>query len=222
MLSEAVQHYLKAIYKLGKRQAAQDPVTTSLLAERLGVTPASVTNMVKKLAELRLVEHTPYQGVALTRTGEKVALEIIRHHRLLELYLARALGYPWDEVHAEADRLEHAISEELEDRIDQILGHPTIGAHGEPIPSRRGDMEVLRYRRLSELEVGQKAVIRRVRDCYPEMLRHLEELGLRLGVQVEVQDKPPFQGSLLLKVDSARKRQNLGVEVAERVFVEMA
>ncbi len=219
MLSEAVQDYLKAIYKLG--QAGAEAVTTSLIAERLEVAPASVTNMVKKLAELHLLDHTPYQGVELTEAGEKIALEIIRHHRLLELYLAEALGYPWDEVHAEADRLEHAISEEFEDRIDHVLGHPTIGAHGEPIPSKQGAIETLRYLRLSDLETGQRAIIRRVSDRFPEMLRYMEEVGLKLGAQVEIQQKSPFQGPLLLKVNDSRKKRHLGLEVAEYIFVEL-
>lgn len=220
MLSEAVQDYLKAIYKLG--QDGQSPVTTSLIAERLEVAPASVTNMVKKLAEMRLLEHTPYQGVELTAAGEKIALEIIRHHRLLELYLAETLGYAWDEVHAEADRLEHAISEEFEERIDQALGFPRVGAHGEPIPSKQGDIDNPRYQPLAELQPGQRAVVRRVSDRFPEMLRYMEEIGLKLGVQVEVREKAPFQGPLLLRIGGGRKKQSLGLEVASHIFVEVA
>lgn len=219
MLSEAIQDYLKAIYKLG--QGEEGPVTTSLIALRLEVAPASVTNMVKKLAEMRLLEHTPYQGVELTAAGEKIALEIIRHHRLLELYLAETLGYPWDEVHAEADRLEHAISEEFEDRIDQALGHPRVGAHGEPIPSKQGDIDNPRYQPLAELQAGQRAVVRRVSDRYPEMLRYMNGIGLKLGAQVEVREKAPFQGPLLLRIDGGRKKQFLGLEVASHVFVEV-
>ena len=219
MLSEAVQDYLKAIYKLG--QGETGAVTTSLIAERLGVAPASVTNMVKKLADLRLLEHTPYQGVKLTPAGEKVALEIIRHHRLLELYLAEILRYPWDEVHAEADRLEHAISEEFEDRIDQVLGHPKVGAHGEPIPTKQGAIDTDHYQALAELQTGQRAVVRRVSDRYPEMLRYMEEIGLKLGVQIEVREKAPFRGPLVVKINEARKQQPLGLEVASHIFVEV-
>lgn len=139
MISESVQDYLKAIYMLANSPDTGDGVvTTSLLAERMGVSAASATNMIKKLADIRLAEHMPYQGVELTEAGKKVSLEIIRHHRLLELYLSEALGFAWDEVDAEADRLEHAISEDFEDRIDRALGSPIVGAHGEPIPSRRG------------------------------------------------------------------------------------
>lgn len=219
MLSEAVQDYLKAIYKLG--QGEDGPVTTSLIAERLEVAPASVTNMVKKLAELRLLEHTPYQGVELTAAGERIALEIIRHHRLLELYLAETLGYAWDQVHAEADRLEHAISEEFEDRIDQALGFPRVGAHGEPIPSKEGDIDKPRYLSLAEVAPGQQAVVRRVSDRDAGMLRYMGEIGLRLGVRVEVREKAPFQGPLVLRIDGGRKRQSLGLEVASHIFVEV-
>ncbi len=219
MLSEAVQDYLKAIYKLG--QGEEGPVTTSLIAERLEVAPASVTNMVKKLAELRLLEHTPYQGVELTAAGEKIALEIIRHHRLLELYLAETLGYAWDEVHAEADRLEHAISEEFEDRIDQALGFPRVGAHGEPIPSKQGDIDNPRYLALAQMQAGQQAVVRRVSDRHPEMLRYMDEIGLKLGVRIEVREKAPFQGPLVLRIDGSRRKQSLGLEVASHIFVEV-
>ncbi|MBQ35174.1 MAG: DtxR family transcriptional regulator, partial [Gemmatimonadaceae bacterium] len=135
MLSEAVQDYLKSIYKLGRSPEVETMVSTTLIAERMGVSAASATNMIKKLAEMRLLEHRPYQGVVLTPAGVKIALEIVRHHRLLELYLRQALGYDWDAVDAEADRLEHAISEDFEDRIDEALGYPTVGAHGEPIPT---------------------------------------------------------------------------------------
>ncbi|MBM3280182.1 MAG: metal-dependent transcriptional regulator [Candidatus Handelsmanbacteria bacterium] len=218
MLSEAVQDYLKAIYKLAQAEAGS--VTTSLIAARLEVAPASVTNMVKKLAELRLLKHTPYQGVELTPAGVKIALEIIRHHRLLELYLAETLGYAWDQVHAEADRLEHAISEDFEDRIDQALGYPRVGAHGEPIPSKQGDIDTPSYQPLAQMQAGQQVVVRRVSDRYPEMLRYLDEVGLKLGVRLEVREKAPFQGPLVLRIGGCRKRLTLGLEVASQVFVE--
>ena len=134
VLSESVQDYLKCIYKLATVESPTT-VTTSLIANRMKVSAASATNMIKKLAELNLLDHKPYQGVALTASGEGIALEIVRHHRLLELYLSQALGFSWDEVDAEADRLEHAISEDFEERMDEVLGHPTVGAHGEPIPT---------------------------------------------------------------------------------------
>lgn len=219
MPSQAVEDYLKIIYKLKKSGEKPDRVTTSLIAERMGVAAASVTNMVKRLADMKLLKHTPYRGVELTRAGEEKAIEIIRHHRLLELYLSRALGYPWDEVHAEADRLEHVISEEFEQRIDQILGHPTTDPHGEPIPTKQGKIRKSAYSRLSELEPGQPAVIRCVSDCSAEMLRYMDQLGLRLGTVVEVREKAPFEGPLILWIDSA-KEQHLGLEVAHHIFVD--
>jgi DtxR family Mn-dependent transcriptional regulator len=177
--------------------------------------------MIKKLAEMHLLVHTPYQGVGLTGAGKKIALETIRHHRLIELYLAQALGYPWDQIDAEADRLEHAISEEFEDRIDKALGYPTIGAHGEPIPTKQGKIEDLDYPRLSDLETGQPAIIRRVSDRNPEMLRYMDQMGLQLGTRVEVREKAPFSGPLQLKID-ADKEEALGLEVAYNIFVDLA
>src|SRR5438105_1463282 len=143
MISDHMQDYIKAICQLG---AGGAEVSTSAIAERLDVSPASVTNMLKKLAELRLVRHLPYQGVELTASGRKVALEVIRHHRLLELYLAESLGYSWDQVHAEAEKLEHHISEEFEDRIAASLGNPTLDPHGDPIPTRGGERDERRHR----------------------------------------------------------------------------
>ncbi|MEE2833954.1 MAG: metal-dependent transcriptional regulator, partial [Candidatus Latescibacterota bacterium] len=174
MLSKAVQDYLKVIYKLSRAPEAGAMVSTTLIAERMEVSAASATNMIKKLAELRLLEHRPYQGVELTPSGVKMALEIVRHHRLLELYLRQALGYDWDTVDAEAERLEHAISEDLEDRIDEALGFPTVGAHGEPIPTKDGNIAEPEYSRLADLREGQRACIRQVSDRDPELLRYLD------------------------------------------------
>ena len=219
MLSQAIEDYLKFIYKLQHNGNPEQRVTTSVVAERLGVSAASVTNMIKKLAEMHLLVHAPYQGVELTIAGEKIALETIRHHRLIELYLAHALGYSWDQIDAEADRLEHAISEEFEDRIDKALGYPTVGAHGEPIPTKQGQIEDLEYYRLSDLSIGQPAIIRRVSDRNPEMLRYMEGLGLQLGTRVEVREKAPFSGPLQLQID-AEKEESLGLEVAHNIFVD--
>ena len=218
MISQSMGDYLRTIYKLGQRQDG-GPVTTSLIAEKMDVAPASATNMIKKLAEMRLLVHAPYKGVELTSAGAKVALETIRHHRLLELYLTQALGYGWDEVDAEADRLEHAISEEFEDRIDAALGYPTVGAHGEAIPSKQGDIRTNGYRPLADLDVGSAAVIREVSDRDPEMLRYIEQMGLQLGTDVEVRGKAPFKGPLQLKVGEGRDC-SLGLEVARNIFVE--
>jgi DtxR family Mn-dependent transcriptional regulator len=217
-ISQSMGDYLRTIYKLGQRQEG-GPVTTSLIAEKMDVAPASATNMIKKLAQMRLLVHAPYRGVELTSGGTKVALETIRHHRLLELYLNQALGYSWDEVDAEADRLEHAISEEFEDRIDAALGYPKVGAHGEPIPSKQGNIETNAYRPLADLEVGSAAIIREVSDRNPEMLRYIGEMGLQLGTDVEVRTKAPFQGPLQLVVGEGRDC-SLGLEVARHIFVE--
>ena len=220
MISQAVEDYLKSIYKLQHGGAEKERVTTSVIADRMQVAAASATSMIKKLAEMHLLVHTPYQGVELTNAGKRIALETIRHHRLIELYLAQALGYPWDQIDAEADRLEHAISEEFEDRIDKALGYPTIGAHGEPIPTKQGQIEDREYARLSELETGQPAVIRRVSDRNPEMLRYMEEMGLQLGTRVEVREKAPFSGPLQLKIN-ADKVKSLALEVANNIFVDL-
>lgn len=221
MLSQAAQDYLKWIYKI---QNGHDPVAsvnTSMIAEKMEVAAASATNMVKKLAEMKLVQHMPYRGVELTSAGEEIALEIIRHHRLLELYLADALGYRWDEVDAEADRLEHVISEEFEDRIDEALGYPTTDPHGAPIPTKEGDIEQGGCLRLTEIEAGQTTVIRQVSDRSPEMLRYMADLGLRPGAEVAVMEKAPFNGPITVCVDGEGEHA-LGVEVASHVFVAVA
>ena len=192
-----MQDYVKEIYKLrleGKR------ATTSAIAARLGVRPPSVTAMVKRLSALGLAEHAPYRGVELTPAGERVALEIIRHHRLLELYLAQALGLSLDEVHSEADRLEHALSEELEARIDRSLGYPTHDPHGDPIPNAKLRMARASLRTLASLEPGDEATIRRVPDGDDELLRYLAKLALVPGKKVKLSRAEPFGGPLTVRV----------------------
>jgi DtxR family Mn-dependent transcriptional regulator len=220
MLSQSIEDYLKSIYKLQKGGETIEKVTTSLISERVEVTAASATNMIKKLAEMNLLKYAPYRGVELTPAGEKIALETIRHHRLIELYLSEALGYPWDAVDAEAERLEHAISEEFEDRIDKALGYPTVGAHGEPIPSKQGTIDEPNYPRLSDLEKGSSAIIRRVSDRNPEMLRYIGEVGLQLGTHLQVCDKAPFSGPITFAIEAGQE-QSLGIEVAQNIFVEL-
>lgn len=220
MLSEAVQDYLKVIYKLSRAPEAAAMVSTTLIAERMEVSAASATNMIKKLAELRLLEHRPYQGVELTPSGVKMALEIVRHHRLLELYLRQALGYDWDTVDAEAERLEHAISEDLEDRIDEALGFPTVGAHGEPIPTKDGNIAEPEYSRLADLREGQRACIRQVSDRDPELLRYLDRSGLVLGTRIRISEKAPFRGPIRLDVFE-RGEQHIGLDVAEAIYVDV-
>jgi len=214
MQTQAVEDYLKAVYEL---QREQGTVATTALAARLGVTPASATGMIKKLAAMKLVTYEPYQGVRLTRAGRKIALEVIRHHRLIEVYLAEALGLPWDRVHEEAEKWEHVLSEELEDRIDELLGHPTADPHGAPIPSRDGKLPRGRRVPLSELKPGQSAVVAEVSDHDPELLRYLGELGLYPKTPVKVLAVEPFGGPLHLTV-GGRKR-TLGLEAARYVLV---
>lgn len=217
MLTQAAEDYLKVIYKL---QGNHEVVSTTAVAERMTVSAASVTNMIKKLADMGLVAHTPYQGITLTAAGQKVALEIIRHHRLLELYLAEALGFAWDQVDAEAERLEHVISEEFEAKMDAVLGYPTTDPHGDPIPSKDGVLDESRYGRLADVEPGQSAVIRRVPDSNPDMLRYLAELGLIPDVTVDVLKKEPFNGPLLVKVGAIE--HHIGHQVASSVLVDDA
>jgi DtxR family Mn-dependent transcriptional regulator len=192
-----MEDYLKVAFRL---QAEGGTVTTQRLAEELGISGPSVTNMVKRLHELGLVRHTRYHGVELTEAGQKVALEVIRHHRLLELYLAETLGYDWDQVHAEAERLEHHVSEELESRMDSALGFPTVDPHGDPIPSREGTIAAVPATRLLDLEPGQSARVSRVSDRDPDQLRYLGELGLFPGTTVAVVEKLPFEGPVRIRV----------------------
>lgn len=199
-ISPAIEDYLKAIYTLGR---SQPQVTTSLLADHLGFKPASVTGMLKTMADLQLVRYTPYHGVELTPAGERIALEVVRHHRLLELYLVEALGYGWDEVHDEAERLEHHISEKLEARIAARLGQPDFDPHGDPIPSVEGRLPADADARLSELGVGDRGSIARVRDQQPERLRYLADLGLVPGASLEVVASAPFDGPLSVQIGGA-------------------
>lgn len=171
-----------------------------MLGEQRGSKPGSVTGMIKKLAEMNLVQHTPYQGVQLTAAGERVALEVIRHHRLIELYLVEALGYSWDEVHEEAERLEHVISEKLEARIAAHLGHPDVDPHGDPIPTLEGTLPVSDDLRLADLAVAERGRVVRVRDQGAERLRYLADIGLIPGACVEVTESAPFDGPVSLRV----------------------
>jgi DtxR family transcriptional regulator, Mn-dependent transcriptional regulator len=189
--SEAVENYAKAIYAIQHRSGT---VTTNAIAERLGVTAASASGMVKKLDSLGLVTHVPYKGVELTEDGERLALEVIRHHRLLELYLAESLDVPWDRVHAEAEVLEHVLSEELEELIAAKLGHPTVDPHGDPIPTADLVIDERPTSSLADLNLGARATFVRISDSDPEMLRYLAERGIAPGDEFEVVDKQPFDG----------------------------
>ena len=217
--SEAIQDYAKAIYAL-QRRADGHPVATTDLAERLRVTPASVSAMLKKLAERGLVEHVPYRGVLLTPAGERVALEVLRHHRLLELYLAEHLGVPWDRVHEEAEALEHVISEDLEARIAAKLGEPTHDPHGDPIPSVDLQIDEGDARALESLEAGATGRFVRVSDSDPEMLRYLDSRGVRLGDALEVVDRQPFGGPLTVRFGEDLHTLGGGLAAAMRVELD--
>jgi DtxR family Mn-dependent transcriptional regulator len=216
--SSAVEDYAKAIYALQAR-AAGVAVTTNALAERMGVTAASASAMVKKLDGLGLVTHQPYRGVQLTPRGQKVALEILRHHRLLELYLAESLGVPWDRVHEEAEVLEHVLSEELEELIAAKLGDPTHDPHGSPIPTRDGQIEEIATIALQVLEPGMRGRFVRISDADPAMLRYLSERGIAPGDPFEVVDKQPFDGPLFARFGEAV--HVLGGELARAMRVEV-
>jgi DtxR family Mn-dependent transcriptional regulator len=199
-ITPAIEDYLKAIYNL---QLAHPQVTTSLLAEHLKFKPASVTGMLKTLAEFHLVSYTPYRGVELTSSGQRIALEVVRHHRLLELYLVEALGYSWDEVHDEAEALEHVISEKLEARIAAHLGHPSHDPHGDPIPRKDGTMPSTHDTTVADLSIGQSGEIVQVCDQLPERLRYLADLGLVPGANVTVVASAPFDGPVTVQVGDA-------------------
>ena len=214
MHSQAIEDYLRAIYEL---QCAEGQVGTNLLAERLGVTPASVTGMLKKLAEMKLVIHEPYQGVRLTKAGQKIALEVLRHHRLVERFLAEALGVPWDRVHEEAHKIEHVISEDLEERMDAMLGYPTTDPHGSPIPRPDGTIDESANTRLAELETGQSAVVAEVSDHDSTLLRYLGDLGLYPDTAVSVMAVAPLDGLMTVRVRN--KQHALSHAVANEVLV---
>lgn len=213
-ITHAMEDYLKVICLLEEEQGR---VSTQAIAEHLKVQSPSVTNMLKRLASLRLVDHTPYRGVTLTPAGRRIALEVIRHHRLLELYLTEALGYSWDAVHAEADRLEHSISEELESRIDALLGYPSADPHGHPIPRPEGELPASEATRLDQVDIGSTVTIERVSDRNPEQLRYLAALGLLPGVEVAVLDRLPFAGPMRVRV--GEQEHYLSRELAHAVFV---
>ena len=198
--SAAVEDYAKAIYALQLRCGGA--VSTNALAERLGVTAASASGMVRKLDDHGLVTHVPYRGVKLTDEGTRLALEVLRHHRLLELYLSESLGVPWDRVHEEAEVLEHVLSEDLEALIAAKLGNPTHDPHGDPIPSADLQMPNEPTRSLAELEPGARGTFVRVSDSDPEMLRYLAERNIAPGAEVRVEDKQPFGGPLFVAINN--------------------
>lgn len=215
-ISRSAQDYLKHIYKL---QASSGTVQTSILAERMGVAAPSATNMVARLAEAGLLHHTPYRGVALTEQGARIALEVIRHHRLWEAFLHQALGVPIDQLHGEAERLEHELSDELEAHIVRHLGDPLLDPHGDPIPDQDGQVVGTAYPTLASAAAGQRAAIRRVPDGDPAFLRYIESLGLLPGATVEMRHKEPFRGPMTVAVGGSERV--IGYELASKLYVEL-
>lgn len=213
-LSQSVEDYLKAIYLLEIDGIA---ATTNNIAESLSVSSASVTNMFKKLAKLKLINHKSYRGAELTEAGEKIALEVIRHHRLLELYLKEMMGYSWDQVHDEAEKLEHHISEQFEDKIAELLNDPTHDPHGDPIPSKEGVVPEMASLAITDADENESYIIGRVRDQDPELLRFLEKSGIIPGVKVTILEKTPFDGPVKIKLED--KETTIGNSVAKDVFL---
>jgi DtxR family Mn-dependent transcriptional regulator len=216
-LTASVEDYLKAVYEVEQRAGA---ASTSDVAQLLGVAPASVSGMVRRLAGQGLLAHEPYRGVRLTAAGRRAALRTLRRHRVIESYLVHALGYPWDRVHEEAERLEHAASDELIDRMATALGEPAFDPHGAPIPTREGAVDETRRAALGDLAVGARVRVSRVGDEDASLLRYLAELGITPGARVTVVARAPFDGPLTLLVDGAERVVGRGV--AEGVYVEEA
>jgi DtxR family Mn-dependent transcriptional regulator len=216
-LTISIQDYLKNIYELTENG---ETASTNALAKKLNISPPSVTGMVQKLASAKpaLVEYQKHQGVTLTKEGKKAALEVIRHHRLLEAWLVQTLGYSWDEVHEEAERLEHVISEDFERRIAAAMGHPARDPHGELIPTEDLKMPLDDSTPLSALRPNQTATVQRIKAADRELLRYLEGLGLVPGAQIEVKDYSPFDHNLTIKI--GRKSFVLGLSITSKIFVE--
>ncbi|HVB75408.1 MAG TPA: metal-dependent transcriptional regulator [Ktedonobacteraceae bacterium] len=217
-LSPRISDCLKVIYAMQERG---QKVSTSAVSEQLRVSDATVTMLFKDFAAVGWVEHVPYRGAWLTPLGERKAMEVIRHHRLLELYLARQLGYSWDKVHDEADKLEHVISEEFEEKLDVLLGFPTVDPHGDPIPSKDGIIIPRQGYTLQQFPLNQPALILRVNDQDPEKLRYLGQLGLYPETRIELVERAPFGGPLRVRVGepSAQVEQILGAELADHIIV---
>ena len=216
-LSQAIEDYAKAIYALARR--GDETVSTNALAQRLGVSAGAVSGMLKKLAEQGLAEHEPYRGVQLTPEGERVALSVLRNHRLLELYLAEHLGVPWDRVHEEAEALEHVISDDLEARIAAKLGNPTNDPHGDPIPDAALVIDEGQSRSLADMDVGERGRFVRVSDAEPEILRYLDARGIALGDELAVVERQPFDGPLTVRFSSSK--HVLGRRLARAMRVDV-
>ena len=215
---QAIEDYLKTIYALEQEES---PVSTSRIAKARGVKPGSATSMIQRLDRLNLVDYQKHYGVTLTDSGNEIALEVIRHHRLVELYLIEALGFSWDEVHEQADILEHVISEELEEKIAAALNFPSFDPHGDPIPSREGLIVEVETLALSDLPLNTLAVVSRVPDnAQGDLLRYLAQLGLVPGSKLSVVEAAPFEGPLTVKIDG--REEVIGNRIASAILVEIA
>ncbi|NOT08373.1 MAG: metal-dependent transcriptional regulator [Gemmatimonadales bacterium] len=212
-LTRSVEDYLKAIYRLSAEGA---PVSTSDIADLLGLSAPSVSGMIRRLSEQDLLEHAPYRGVLLTAAGRRVALRMVRRHRLIEAYLVKFLGYSWDTVHDEAERLEHAVSEGLIERMAEALGNPRFDPHGDPIPDSNGAMDELVYTPLTDIPAGETAEIRRVDTGQAERLRYLEQAGLTPGTRVAVRRHEPFHGPITIAIGAGERV--IGHELARQVL----
>jgi len=212
-LTRSVEDYLKTIYLLSQRG---EPAATNDIAHQLELSAPSVSGMIKRLAEQGLVEHEPYKGVELTQEGRRLAIRMVRRHRVLEAYLVARLGYDWDGVHEEAERLEHAVSDQLINRMAAALGDPQVDPHGDPIPTADGRVEDLVFPPLVEVNVGSEAEIRRVSADDPERLRYLASLGLKPGTRVTVVDRQPFRGPTTVRV--GEQTHILGHELASTLL----
>ncbi|WP_394938768.1 metal-dependent transcriptional regulator [Psychromicrobium sp. YIM B11713] len=218
--SSSVEDYVKVIYAYTEWQ--DKPINSSQLATRLGVANSSVSEMVRKLKDLGLVDHQPYSSITLTSQGLSLALAMVRRHRLLETYLAQELGYRWDQVHDEAELLEHAVSDTFIERLSEKLGHPTRDPHGDPIPGPDGKINLPQAHRLVELDAGHRGEIIRISDENPQLLRYLDEERIELDAAVEVVGRKPFGGSLIVRLgDSAQHRElDLSDEIGEALWVQ--
>ena len=219
-LGQAVEDYVKAVYALGSA-SADGTASTTALADRLGVTPASASAMVKRLDALGLVTNVPYHGFRLTETGSRVALEMLRHHRLLELFLAEELGMPWDRVHDEAEVLEHVLSDELEQLIAVKLGEPRWDPHGDPIPTITGEMAEVATQALASMEIGASGRLSRISDADPELLRYLSARGIALGDHFEIVGRQPFDGPTFVRFEGTEEAQALGGRLASAMHAQV-
>lgn len=213
-LSQSVEDYLKVIYVL---ETEGESASTTNIAEMLNVSSASVTNMLKRLSGMNFIDHQSYKGATLTDAGRKIALEILRHHRLLELYLKEVMGYSWDEVHDEAEKLEHHISEQFEDKIAELLDHPTHDPHGDPIPTKDGVMPDMASLSVCDAEEETSYLIGRVKDQDPELLRYLEKTGVIPGVKLTILEKAPFEGPITVLLENEEK--TLGYTIAKQIYL---